>query len=143
MGIEPPFKIQSKGLGLNYAMENAEILRENGFTWYNGKKVRIPRYFREKLGIESNFETDEDIDVLKVRFHLHERELSDSWAREKFQFLAWLEHKGLPANKITLPEYRDVYERLFEHWYEMQIHSIAAQAERDFLKVRAMHKGAI
>lgn len=143
MGIEPPFKIQSKGLGLNYAMENAEILRENGFTWYNGKKVRIPRYFREKLGIESNFETDEDIDVLKVRFHLHERELSDSWVREKFQFLAWLEHKGLPANKITLPQYRDVYERLFEHWYEMQTQSVAAQAERDFLKVRAMHKGAI
>lgn len=144
MGIEPPFKIQSKGLGLNYALENAEMLRENGYTWYNGKKVRIPRYFREKLGITKDFEpTEEEIDVFKVKYDLHERELLESWNREKFQFLAWLDHRGLPANKITQPQYRDVYERLFQHWYESQQCALAAQAEREFLKVRAMHKGAI
>lgn len=142
LGIEPPFKITSKGLGLNYALENAEMLRENKFTWYNGHKVRIPRYFREKLGIKQTLEEDEaEAEVLKVKYVLHERELSESWNRERFQFLAWLGRKGLPAQKILEPQYRDVYERLFQHWYESQQCALAAQAEREFLKVRSMHRG--
>lgn len=144
LGIEAPFKIQSKGLGLNYALENAEILRNNGFTYYNGHKVRIPRYYREKLGIKKTFEEEEDeIDVLQVKYHLHEEELKDSWNTTQMKFKAWLDSKGLPVAKIDEPQYSDVKIRLFEHWYEEQQAQLAALAEREFMFVRGMHKGAI
>lgn len=144
LGIEPPFKIMSKGLGLNYAKENADILRENGYTYYNGNKVRIPRYFRDKLEIKKTFEEEEyDSQVLSVKYHLHNLELEANWNTTEIKFKQWLSCKGLPVARIDEPKYADIKERLFEHWYEMQRASVAEQAEREFLKVRAMHKGAI
>lgn len=144
LGIEPPFKIMSKGLGLNYALQNVEVLRENGFTYYNGKKVRIPRYFREKLGIEAPDELfEEEKDALLIKYHLHEFEHKEGWNRMKFQFQAWLGRKGLPPNDIFKIENANLCERLFEYWYEDQQAALAAQAEREFMKVHAMHKGAL
>lgn len=143
-GIEAPFKIMSKGLGLNYALENAEMLRKNKFTWYNGHKVRIPRYFREKLGIQDTpEELEEEANVMKVKFVLHEREMQEGWNRENMRFHAWLGRKGLPMDKIDDPQYRDVKERLFQHWYEMEQCSLAQQAEREFMRASKMHKGEI
>lgn len=144
LGIEPPFKIMSKGLGLNYAKENERQLKECGFTWYNGHKVRIPRYFREKLGIEKSFEESEaETDILVLKSHLHDREVQEHWNTINMRFHAWLRNKGLPAEKIDLVEYADVKERLFDHWYEMQKAELASIAEREFIKVHSMHKGAL
>lgn len=54
---EIPFKIGSNGLGLNFVLNNAEQLSENGFTTCRGVKVNLPRYYRLKLGI---VDTDDD-----------------------------------------------------------------------------------
>lgn len=145
LGIEAPFKIQSKGLGLNYALENAQQLKENGFTYYNGHRVRIPRYFREKLGIKKDFEEEEDeIEVLKVYHHLHDQEIQEHFNTMRMRFCAWIESKGLPAQKLVSdPKYRDVYERLFDYWYEEQQAMLAVIAEREFMAKRAMHKGVM
>lgn len=142
-GLEPPFKLQSKGLGLNYAKENAEVLRNNGFTYYNGKKVRIPRYFREKLNIETDFIDDTEADALCIRYHLKECQAQSNWLTTKMKFFCWLQNKGLPAKEIEKPENFEVYERLFSYWYEEQEAKLASLAEREFQAVRAMRKGAI
>lgn len=144
LGIEPPFKIQSRGLGINYALENADVLRENGFTYYNGKKVRIPRYYREKLGIQKQFEeVEEDNKVLLVKNHLYDKEVQEHWNTYQMKFKNWLRQNSLPVARIDDFNMRDVRERLFNHWYEEQQASLAMLAEREFLKVRAMHKGAL
>lgn len=144
LGIEPPFKIQSRGLGLNYAKENADVLRENGFTYYNGKKVRIPRYFREKLGVEKDFEDlEEEENILLVKNHMYEREVQEHWNTYNMKFKNWLTSHRLPVARIDDEDMRDVKERLFNHWYEEQQANLALHAEREFMRIRAMHKGAI
>ena len=144
LGIEAPFKIQSRGLGINYAKENADILRENGFTYYNGKKVRIPRYFREKLQIEKDFEeTEYENSCLTVKHYLHEKEIQEHWNTYNMKFKAWLTSRGLPAARIDEPQYADIKTRLFDYWYEEQQAQLAVIAEREFMRLRAMHKGAI
>lgn len=144
LGIEAPFKIQSKGLGLQYALDNAEQLRENGFTYYNGKRVRIPRYFREKLGIEKIFEeTEEDEKILLVKSHLYDKEIQAHYNSMMLKFHNWLNNKGLPADKIDNIQYLQLKERLFDYWYEMQQAELAKIAENEFLKRRAMTKGVL
>lgn len=144
LGIEAPFKLQSRGLGLNYALENADMLRENGFTYYNGHRVRIPRYFREKLGITKTFEEqEEEEDLLKVKNYLHSKEVHDHFNTLNMKYHAWLDSKGLDPSYIDKPENSALNERLFNWWYEMRLQSLSELAEREFMRVRAMHKGAI
>ena len=52
----PPFAIMSKGLGLEFALSNAHRLRTNGFTYLSGHKISLPRYYRDKLEIEVDYE---------------------------------------------------------------------------------------
>lgn len=48
-GREPPFQLQSQGIGLDYVNDNKENLIEDlGFTM-NGAKCSLPRYYRKKL----------------------------------------------------------------------------------------------
>ena len=144
LGIEPPFRIMSRGLGLNYAKENADVLRENGFTYYNGCKVRIPRYFRDKLQIEKDFEEVEyNESVLHVKSRLHYDEFMKNNTCLWLKFTQWLQSKGMPVDKINLPQFSGYRERLFDYWYEMQQLELCAQAEREFKAVSALHRGLI
>jgi hypothetical protein len=46
---EPPFALQSQGIGKDYAVNHKEaILSDNGIT-RNGVNVGVPRYYRKKL----------------------------------------------------------------------------------------------
>jgi hypothetical protein len=47
---EPPFQIQSQGLGLQYALDNLE--RYEGKLTIDGRIFSVPRYFRDKTGIK-------------------------------------------------------------------------------------------
>jgi hypothetical protein len=47
---EPPFQLQSQGLGLKYALDYLEMYK--GKLTVDGKIFSIPRYFRDKTGIE-------------------------------------------------------------------------------------------
>lgn len=51
---EPPFSCVSKGIGLQFALDHAEQIRENVFVSVNGKQVLPSRYYREKLGITAD-----------------------------------------------------------------------------------------
>lgn len=50
-GREPVFKVQSNGMGLQYALDNSEKLKYYKSDTKGGKKIGIPRYYRNKLGI--------------------------------------------------------------------------------------------
>lgn len=63
-GIEPPFKVQSQGIGLQFALDNKVRLRRDKHIKRNGKKLPLPRYYRNKL---------------KIDFDWSEVELSEAW----------------------------------------------------------------
>lgn len=46
---QPPFQLQSKGLGLRWAMDNQEYLSQNLGCTIHGKQVGLPRYYLKKL----------------------------------------------------------------------------------------------
>lgn len=59
---DPPFQLQSQGLGLSYALENAtNILQRLDITMF-GKHVGIPRYYKKKLGIDHNMLAEKAIE---------------------------------------------------------------------------------
>ena len=49
--VTPPFSVCSKGLGLQYAIENMDILEKADYLTYRGKSISIPRYFVKKLNL--------------------------------------------------------------------------------------------
>lgn len=47
---KPPFQLQSKGIGLEFALKNEDQIRLQ-LTDEGGRKEPLPRYYRKKLGI--------------------------------------------------------------------------------------------
>jgi len=50
-GRQGPFQLQSKCLGLKFALENAEQIQRDLGVSINGQHVGLPRYYRRKLDI--------------------------------------------------------------------------------------------
>lgn len=48
--LQPPFSVQSKGIGLRYAMDHSEQISRNELT-VCGEKLALPRYYAKKLDI--------------------------------------------------------------------------------------------
>lgn len=82
--LQPPFRILSGGIGLRFALENAEQLRRNvGFT-LRGVPVGLPRYYVDKLGVE--LEAQNDIEQWqRYAARIGEKNVSDLVAREREQ----------------------------------------------------------
>lgn len=58
-GRIPPFALMSKGLGKEQANIEYKFMLENGFSWLDGKKVPIPRYYRKKFPeLENSYNED-------------------------------------------------------------------------------------
>ena len=64
-----PFSRVSTYMGFDFMKKNSERLINNGFTYLNGRRIGLPRYFRDKLGIsqaellsKSSVKTKEDYD---------------------------------------------------------------------------------
>jgi len=88
---EPPFQLQSQGLGLAYAERNKERIETLNLT-FNGEKVTVPRYYLKKLGKNqelinehmersaekaSKYACERKLDVLEVRYRdRYQRELN-------------------------------------------------------------------
>lgn len=45
----PPFALMSLGIGKNFLLENAERLNEKLMMTRNGKKISLPRYYKDQL----------------------------------------------------------------------------------------------
>lgn len=48
-----PFKLQSMGLGKQFALDNQKQIKQNGYLTVDGIKMSIPRYYITKLNIET------------------------------------------------------------------------------------------
>lgn len=60
----PPFQLQSQGLGKLFALDNADRLKEDLSLSFNGIKHGLPRYYKKKLNIDKSvYQTD----ILKKR----------------------------------------------------------------------------
>lgn len=68
-GLENQFALMSKGIGLNYCLDNGLKIAEKGYLTLNGNKVSIPRYYLNKLDIDSskmkNHSIEKDIKTVK------------------------------------------------------------------------------
>ena len=53
-GREAPFRCQSQGLGLRYAMDNREQILQRGRITVRGVPQSVPRYYLRKLGIDAS-----------------------------------------------------------------------------------------
>ncbi len=124
-GREKPFKLNSQGLGLNFALKNKERLIRNGFTYLpTGKKIGLPRYYRDKLGVEIDFKQRGD---LKERLLEENRELVQLFEKET----------NLRPSHSNL----DFYTRRFEQWYENYRWCLSSQVYEDFVnREKLIHK---
>ena len=147
-GREPPFKLVSQGLGLDFCLKNADRLKANGYTYYNGHKVPIPRYFREKLGMinnpldprcdrewqESQFNYYENQkELFKTKNYLHQAEYKEQFEQLFEQFKGFCIRRGGQVD-FDMIKNSGVIERLFNDYIDRQQFDIADMAERDFIR---------
>lgn len=52
LNLQPPFNLQSQGLGLRYAQDNCKMLDQRLSCKFNGNTVSLPRYYARKLEID-------------------------------------------------------------------------------------------
>ena len=129
-GDTPPFAIMSKGLGKDFALQNADRLRMNGFTYLNGHKISLPRYFRDKLDIEVDY-TNIKVDVEK--FMKHQEYLNS-------QFDEYLKSNNIQVHHNSVQDLNN-NSRLFEKFYESRKWEIANQVFKDFEQRQKMRNG--
>lgn len=122
---QPPFSVCSQGLGIEFAEKNRERLLNNGFTFFKGHKVGVPRYFCEKFGVKksellSDGVSQIDTDVSEL-FELFKKDMQDksTWYPEN---LTMLQHR-------------------FELWYSRREFEYSKRIYEDF-KQRRKLKGA-
>ncbi len=60
-----PFKTGSQGLGLRFALANSDALREGQPLTIRGTKVKLPRYYKTKLGLPSGFGASGALESIK------------------------------------------------------------------------------
>lgn len=119
---EYPFSLQSKGLGLEFALKNADRLRRNGYTYLNGHKIVLPRYYRDKLNIRPNYENAPKKSVEKL-------EVDMDYLQPLFQ--EYLKKHNIKINPDT-PEHCEQLSRYFEQFYESHRWELADRVMLDF-----------
>lgn len=117
---QPPFSLCSRGLGLDFCMENAERLINNGWTYFKGHKVSLPRYFADKLGVAKSDYLHQDID-------LNALETSIKKFYEMFE-------EDMKRQHTWYPENAEMTARRFKKWYERKEYDYANRIYKDFLQ---------
>lgn len=108
-----PFNVGSKGLGLQLALKQFDLLKK-GYTYtHNGKRIGIPRYFREKLGLEIDFSTSDNTKDVK----------------ESFDMIYKMYRTLYP-----IPLDLNADSKRFERWYDSNKWTISQQIEDNFHK---------
>lgn len=100
-GREKPFHINGQGLGLNFALKNAERLKVSNFSYINGQKIGLPKYLRDKL------ESGITIKKESVQEKMKRIKAENQYLSELFE-----KQTGLSPSNLEL------YTRRFEQWYD-------------------------
>lgn len=114
----PPFSVCSQGLGLDFCMQNKERLITNGWTYFKGHKVSLPRYFADKLGVKKSDYIVEDVNSKELELETQE-------------ILKLFEH-DMKLEGTWYPENLKMMEHRFNLWYERREFEYANQIYRDF-----------
>lgn len=126
---QPPFSCCSQALGLDFALKNKERLISNGYTFYKGHKIGIPRYFCEKFGVKkgellTNVSLQPEKEYTRVNKELLE------------QFKADMERK-----KCFYPQNTALMTHLFDIWYDNKRFAYADAIYSDFRQRQALRNG--
>jgi hypothetical protein len=112
--IQPPFQLQSKGLGLEFALKNKQQIKDNlGITMY-GKPVTLPLYYKKKLQLEKEFFIAKSIEATE--------KLNDYYSKKG--------QLALPSRVGIQPEDK----------FYFQIKDARRQAEKNYLALLALRK---
>lgn len=124
---QPPFSLCSHGLGLDFCLQNSERLTLNGWTYFKGHKIGLPKYFADKLEIKRSeyLHSEPDKNALK-------RSVERLWPI----FKADMQRAG-----TWYPDNLKMLERRFQQWYERREFQYADQIFKDF-EQRSKLKGA-
>lgn len=128
-GRIPPFSLCSQGLGLDFALKNADRLRSNGFTYIQGQKIGLPKYLREKLGISVQDYIQEVPEFRRKKFIEESKKLQDLFFEQN------------PDVDFSIQNLEALASR-YERWYEKRRWSIADRIMLDFQQ-RCKLKGGI
>lgn len=114
-----PFSRCSLGMGLDYAIKNQNMLRDLGYIMFNGHKIGIPRYFREKLDIKQT-ELVKDVNIKKIDVEC--KYLYGLFTQDMKKRGLWRE--GMP----------DYMQRRFIAWYDNHMYELSTRVEKDFMQ---------
>lgn len=132
-GLVRPYNTCSNGIGLNFCLQNKERLIKNGFTFYNGHKIGLPRYFRDKLGVKQ-------VDLITDDASFDERQSQCLDDIEK-DFIDYCKQYGLDYSQKI--ENLSMYERRYKQFLDNRLYDIGTQIENDFLKRQSMKRGIL
>lgn len=113
-----PFMRCSQGLGLDFAMEHKFRIKSNPYLYLNGKKIAIPRYFRDKLEIDQKELIGGGLNKKKI----------DAETKYLYDlFIQDMKKKG-----TFKPENPDFMMIRFKQWYDNHMYSLSKRVELDF-----------
>ena len=116
---QKPFSICSQNLGLEFAMQHRDRLVNNGYTFYKGQKIGIPRYFCDKFGVKKS-------ELINVRpYSKEEYEKSYKELFELFKSDMIAKNSWYPLNK-------GLTARLFDVWYDNRRYDYSQRIYKDF-----------
>lgn len=92
-GLYPPFSRSSRFLGLNAFEKNLDQVKEYGCVFWNGSKMPVPRYFRNKFDIE----VDLDDDIIKERAKFV---YGDDYSEDSINFYRTIDKLGYLQDEI-------------------------------------------
>lgn len=70
-GKVQPFVRMSKGLGLQFALDNKDLLSDSLTVGLRGYSVMLPHYYRDKLGVEPERMSEKHRELVKEDFALY------------------------------------------------------------------------
>lgn len=127
----PPFSLCSQGLGLDFALKNKDRLITNGYTFFKGHKVSIPRYFCQKFDVKkSDLINNESIPDLE-KIQESNRQLFALFEEDMKKAGTWY-----PDNPVML-------ERRFTSWYERKKWQYADRIYEDFKQRQKLTRGGL
>lgn len=113
-----PFSTCSNGLGLDFCMKNKERLIENGWTYFKGHKIGLPRYFADKLGVHKSdyigLSSGKKLELEKDKlFELFQKDMKNAgtWYPENLKmlehrFILWYERRQFETANIIYNDFR-------------------------------------
>ncbi|QRV61994.1 replication initiator protein [Microvirus sp.] len=128
-----PFSRCSQGLGLETAKRNIEQFKFLGYTTLHGKRLAIPRYFRDKLNLNQQ-------ELITTNLTKEDIDKQGDYLTNKF-----LEEKGLDMSYFFGKDGKpnELAFRRLENWIQNYLFSIGDCINNQFIQKQTLYRGKI